>query len=72
MESIKPTIGRILHYNVENDGKVETAAAIITKVFNDTCVNLQVFLPWGTVSHFTSVKLTATPEKLCANWPPRN
>jgi hypothetical protein len=45
MSQQKPSIGRIVHY-VLPDGRHpgEVRAAIITRVWGDTCVNLQVFI----------------------------
>ena len=43
MEHQKPTVGRVVHYHHTKDGTtVTTLAAIVVKVFSDTCVNLQV------------------------------
>lgn len=44
---MKPTIGRIVHVNVtreESGEALELRPAIITRVWSNTCVNLQVFL----------------------------
>jgi hypothetical protein len=38
---MKPTIGRIVHYVL--DLEKNPVAAIITAVWNDTCVNLRLF-----------------------------
>ena len=44
-EIMKPTVGRIVHYVLEQGrGKGEVRAATIVRVWNDTCVNLQVHL----------------------------
>lgn len=47
---MKPTVGRIVYYK---DG--EHQAAIITKVWSDTCVNLTVFNGNGNTEYHTSV-----------------
>ena len=42
---MKPTIGRIVHVPVDprvNNG-ADTAPAVITRVWSDTCVNLRIF-----------------------------
>lgn len=39
---MKPTIGRIVHFQPAIEG-AGVHPAIITKVWSDTCVNLQVF-----------------------------
>lgn len=50
---IKPTVGRIVHYYPGPDDPqlVEEAplAAIVAKVWSDTCVNLTIFNPNGAV-----------------------
>lgn len=49
---MKPTVGRIVHYH---DHSNEPLAAIITKVWSDTMVNLAVFSEGGTTYSRTSV-----------------
>lgn len=41
---MKPSVGRIVHF-VAQGGSVEHYAAIVTRVWGDTCVNLRVFYP---------------------------
>lgn len=42
---MKPTIGRIVHYQLGTGrSKGEYRPALIVRVWNDSCVNLQVFL----------------------------
>jgi hypothetical protein len=66
---MKPTIGRIVIYN---DGNRDFAA-IITRVHNDTCVNLA-----GFGDHQTTYVTSATScngESVCAHswrWPSRD
>lgn len=60
-----PTIGRIVHYNAE-DGEVYPA--IILKVWNPTCVNLEVFGP-APCKYPTSVM--QGDEMSSWQWPPR-
>ena len=48
--NMKPSIGRIVHYTgIENDDQTPSClAAIITRVINETTVNLTVFTPFTT------------------------
>ncbi len=71
---IKPTIGRVVWFYSTKDS--EPMAAIITKVWNDECVNLAVFDPCGILFGKTSVTLiqeymmTFKPEYDYAEWMP--
>jgi hypothetical protein len=47
----KPSVGRVVHLK---DGEA-SCAAIITKVWSDTCVNLAFFTEGGSCSPRTSV-----------------
>ena len=49
---MRPSIGRIVHYKLD-DGKL--VPAIITKVWNEVCVNLRVFMDSKEIDHTTSV-----------------
>lgn len=57
MKNQKPSIGRIVHFypgtgdlQMDEAGRRQTAqAAIITRVFSDECVNLNVFTDMGVV-----------------------
>lgn len=40
---MKPSIGRIVHFHFEYCGEPAVAPAVITAVWSDDCVNLQVF-----------------------------
>lgn len=63
---MKPTIGRIVHFQTL-DG--QTLPAIVTRVFSDTCVNLEVF-GVNTESRFpTSVCMGGESGEW--SWPPR-
>lgn len=68
---MQPSVGRIVHYIVspsENNGS-GIAPAIITRVWNDTCVNIRVFCDGGTTPWQTSVLLypdQVTLEETCA------
>jgi hypothetical protein len=72
---MQPTVGRIVH-----TGDMETTAtearplaAIITRVWSDTCINLCVFTDAGPEMR-TSVVLAAEGDKLTPvtwTWPPR-
>ena len=75
---MKPTVGRIVHYivpdHISPTTKGQSRAAIITRVWNDTCVNLHVFfdgdaLPPGTSPVVTSVLQGTDEDKWM--WPPR-
>lgn len=75
---MKPSIGRIVHY-VVNVGNARPVAAIITAVWNDTCVNLrlfqdgsntdpQTFSEWVTSRSFDE---SETPAQGTWHWPPK-
>ncbi len=55
----KPTIGRVVHYTQPDDQEPRNATrvhpAMITRVWNDTCVNLVVFFDAGSPQALTSV-----------------
>lgn len=53
MENMKPTIGRVVYYHDENDGK--ECAAIVVHVWNDACINLATFDHNGNSKGVTSV-----------------
>lgn len=70
----KPSVGRIVHY--WEPGRDAPLAAIITRVWNDTCVNLEVFgsvQELGPAEKFpTSVVLSSEPHSgRTWEWPPR-
>lgn len=54
---IKPTVGRVVWYRQDDRPETEPLAAIIAKVWSDTCVNLAVFDANGMTFCKTSVKL---------------
>lgn len=60
---IKPTVGRVVLYrpfpsdNLAGASDSEPLAAIVTRVWSDTCVNLCVFDANGVTSSRTSVLL---------------
>ena len=71
---MKPSVGRIVHYHPGPTGS-EPEAAIVTRVHNDTCVNLVVFGeptkeggPDG-IARLTSVVFGEGEG--CWSWPPR-
>jgi hypothetical protein len=69
----KPTVGRIVHF-VEPVGDFqEHKAAIITRVHNDTCVNLTVFKCNGALEGKSSVCFDGnpTPALYTFHWPER-
>lgn len=41
MDPVKPTVGRIVNFTLANG---EVRPAIIVRVWNDTCINVRVFL----------------------------
>jgi hypothetical protein len=65
---VTPTIGRIVHYHVGTEGQ-DVLPAIITKVHNATCVDLEVFGVGG-YRLPTSVIQGDGPSQW--SWPPRN
>jgi hypothetical protein len=71
---MKPTVGRIVHYTNlgDKDGKYppETQAALITKVYTDTCVSLFIFYKTG-IFFMDSVDFSEEPARGKWNWPPR-
>lgn len=77
---IKPTIGRVVWYwpppsdsIVGNDGS-QPLAALVTRVWSDTCVNLAVFDANGMPANRTSVLLhqdeNPKPSSGFAEWMP--
>ena len=86
MEKMKPTIGRIVHFvQKKPDGYGDALVhlpAIITAVWGDTCVNLQVFTDGSNsdagetnrVKWITSATLdeTETPQPRTWHWPERD
>ena len=73
----KPSIGRIVHYTCQFTG--EHLAAIIVRVWSDTCVNLRIF--YDGTNHgqvhpnewVTSVKYdeSVNPQNQTWHWPER-
>jgi hypothetical protein len=71
---MQPTVGRIVHYH--GDGQAQPHAAIITHVWNETCVNLFVFGKQQDDEHAgvkTSVVGGGNQEPCIGEWrwPPR-
>ena len=62
---MKPSIGRIVHYNSKNG----TCAALVINVQSDELIDLQVFDRDGSTRHVTSVEQGETLGMW--NWPPR-
>lgn len=62
---MKPSIGRIVHYNY-ND---RIYPAVITTVWNDTCVNLTIFTEDTVAMVKTSVVLGTGADQW--SWPER-
>ena len=70
---IIPTVGRVVWY--KSDWEAEPLAAIITKVWNDTMVNLVIFDANGNTTGKTSVRLiqdanNENPSYGYAEWMP--
>lgn len=75
---MKPTVGRIVHYRQpDNEPAVngtKVHAAIVTRVWSDSVVNLQVFFDSGPVEPVTSVEVERPEEEGAGRrwfWPPR-
>lgn len=66
---MKPTVGRIVHYVNENG---EHCAAIVAKVWSDTCVNLTLFTPNGGTESRTSASYDELPRSYSWHWPERD
>lgn len=78
----KPSVGRIVHYTPQepasNGTKGQPYPAIITHVWSDTCVNLDVLndgsFPLSCDRYPTSVNLATdpgNPSPRTWSWPPR-
>ena len=84
---MKPTIGRIVIVPVDparNNG-ADVAPAVITRVWNDTCINVRVLLDGPDTEWKTSLKLCPDADTMwdthtstdasrpphAAYWPPR-
>lgn len=64
----KPTVGRIVHYHVDESKKEQPYPAVITHVWGDECVNLAVlddgsFPLSNTDKNPTSVELQRDPKR---------
>ncbi len=72
---MKPTIGRIVHFYLDrSDEHDDPISSIITKVHNDTCVNLRLFYDddeHAHTEHVTSVTPRYKGEGWGWEWPPR-
>lgn len=71
---MKPTVGRIVHYQSYGtpggEYKSLPRAAVITDVHSDTCVSLCIMNPTG-LFFTTSVNFDSGIRPGCWNWPPR-
>jgi hypothetical protein len=72
---IQPAIGRVVWYrDAFSNPEAQPQAAIVTYVWSDTCVNLAVFNPNGTVYPVTSAFLFQgdgeRPASQFAEWMP--
>lgn len=74
---MKPTIGRIVHYVTGNNEPGNHYPAIVTHVWSDTCVNLNVFPKGQSMDGEnsgvkTSVVLDSNGERAYSwHWPER-
>ena len=70
--TMKPTIGRIVHYWQAAPG-VEPVPAIIVYVWSDDCINLRIFRdsPATDDEHVTSVTRCDQGDKWGWDWPAR-
>lgn len=66
----KPSIGRIVHF-YDADMPDSPVAAIIVRVWSDTCVNLRTFGDHAFVGYETSVVLDDAAANKYWSWPPR-
>jgi hypothetical protein len=68
----QPTVGRIVHYGVENFDTIEAHAAIITRVFADkTAVTVNIFHPSGS-QNIQDAEYSEELKVGCWSWPPRD
>jgi hypothetical protein len=77
---MKPTIGRIVHYKLTDDeisnldgihnNKMSLLPAIITTVWSDTCINVQVFVD-GHKGSFWKTSINEGSEAGSWSWPTR-
>ena len=75
-KSPTPTVGRIVHYRgpgtANGQFTPKTYPAVITTVWNDTCVNLFVMTDVGHMN-LTSIERSDSPEEASRwSWPPRS
>lgn len=83
---MKPSIGRIVHFwfKARDSEKLFARPAVVTQVFNETCVNLQVLVDGmndrdvvalgeaGQLAVWrTSVVLATEPKQSAWTWPTR-
>lgn len=70
-----PSVGRIVLFRSELSNGIREHAAIITRVWSPTCVNLTIFPDFGAVLLKTSVNQNEDPadttQELAWRWPPR-
>lgn len=71
----KPSVGRIVLFRSVESNAQKEHAAIITRVFSDTCVNLTVFPDYGSPlvksSVFQNESLEGGDQSNAWRWPPR-
>jgi len=64
---LKPTVGRIVHYQPFH--QVEPLAAIVTAAYDDGCVNLAIFNADGTTTPKPCARQAHEPTEGFWNWP---
>ncbi len=72
----EPTIGRIVHYHApeaEASNGTQLFAAMVTRVWSETCVNLTVYPDGGNAYFRTSVEIQGRHQGADRSWswPPR-
>jgi hypothetical protein len=70
---MKPTVGRIVHF-VDPKRPDVAIAAIIVRVWSDTCVNLQLFQDSNALGGWETSVLydeNASPAARAWHWPPK-
>ena len=68
---MKPTIGRIVHYQSYNEGGKCAYASIITQINPDGTVELTTFGP-NSLYYQHNVAYSEAPKEKHWNWPPRD
>ena len=64
----KPSVGRVVIFKGEDSNGAEEHPAIITRVWNDDCVNLTVLFDAKTPESRTSVQIEGVAPQGATNW----